>query len=82
MPHAPHSPVESRTLPEPSAGRQFTLRRRRAAAKLGMTVSLGVLVITGMNGSRASRRWHVAAGAALIGFSAWHHQLYPSSKRQ
>lgn len=56
-------------------------RAERNLVKAGMTVCLGVLVFTGMNRSPSSRRWHVLAGAALVGFSAWHHWLYPSSTR-
>ncbi len=65
------------------AGRGGVPSRRgeKNLAKLGMTVCLGLLVFTGMSSSPSSRRWHVLAGAGLIGFSAWHHWLYPSGNR-
>lgn len=56
-------------------------RNKRELAKLGMTVCLGVLVVTGLCRSRTSRRWHAAAGVALVGLSAWHHFLYPPPPR-
>jgi hypothetical protein len=57
-------------------------RTTRDLVKLGLTVSLGVLVLTGMSRSRSARKWHVAAGAALVGLSAWHHLLYPSTSKK
>lgn len=58
-----------------------TRRTKRELAKLGLTVCLGVLVATGASRSRTSRRWHIIAGTALVGFSVWHHFLYPSTNR-
>ncbi len=55
---------------------------QREAAKLGMAVSLGTLVTTGLL-SRLSGTWspgarnlHLCAGVALVGFSYWHWTLY------
>ncbi len=76
MTHTTEYPAD----PSPDArrpDRAHSTRQAREVAKLGMTVSLGALVLTGMSRSRTARRWHVVAGAALIGFSAWHHLLYP-----
>lgn len=74
------SPQQS-TVPPIEAQRSMrarSTRQAREAAKLGMTVCLGALVLTGLSRSRSARRWHLVAGAGLIGFSAWHHLLYPS----
>ncbi|NCC26197.1 MAG: hypothetical protein EOM25_13545 [Deltaproteobacteria bacterium] len=50
--------------------------RDRHLAKLGMSVSMGVLIFTGFHRTRETRPWHVLAGASLVGFSIWHHMLY------
>jgi len=58
------------------------IARRRGQAKLGMAISLGALVATGIaSGMRGSwtpgaRTLHVCAGVALVGFSYWHVTLY------
>lgn len=60
------------------------LASRRALAKTGMTVSLGLLLLTALAGTRRrtlSRAVHLWSGAALAGFSLWHHCLY-QGKRQ
>ena len=56
--------------------------RQREQAKVGMAVSLGVLVTTGFL-SRLAGAWtpgtrnvHLCAGVALVGFSYWHWTLY------
>ncbi|MBG0774898.1 MAG: hypothetical protein H0S85_00495 [Desulfovibrionaceae bacterium] len=48
-------------------------------AKVGLTAVLGVLTVTGFVRSRGARRLHLAAGAALLGLSLWHHTLYQRS---
>jgi hypothetical protein len=53
----------------------------RALAKAGMTISLGALVWTGFVRTRGSRRLHRLAGLSLVGFSLWHHALYPKKTR-
>lgn len=80
--------LENASLPEPSpqprthqeGGSPRTQRKslvsRRSAAKAGMTVSLGALVVTGFMGGRKSKALHMISGMALIGFSYWHHTLY------
>lgn len=77
--------------PRPKAAAQaaqgLSLARQRELAKVGMTLSLAVLVVTGFTGARKrgpSRTLHLAGGAALIGFSLWHHCLYgkPAAKPQ
>lgn len=64
-------------------GRQDTsLTQKRSLAKLGMSVSLGALVVTAFAGGRRARNWHILAGGALVGFSAWHHALYGQTGRR
>lgn len=58
---------------------------RRALAKAGMTVSLGLLLVTALTGTRRrtlSRAVHLWSGAALAGFSLWHHCLYPGRAKR
>jgi hypothetical protein len=58
------------------------LERKKTAAKTGMTLSLGVLVVTGLMRDRRARTLHVWSGVALVGFSAWHHRLYRPALRK
>ena len=69
------------TLPAP-CGREAKGLDSRTLAKHGMTVSLAALVATGFIRGTTSRRLHLAAGVALVGFSLWHHSLYPTSNRK
>ena len=52
------------------------LKDKKKYAKIGMTVSLGVLTATGFMRGTGSKTLHIWSGAALIGFSLWHHMLY------
>lgn len=54
---------------------------QRELAKLAMTASLGLTVITAlfMKGKMA-KRLHTGAGIALVASSIWHHQLYQPVK--
>lgn len=67
--------------------RNSDIARQRAQAKLGLTVSLGVLVASGlasrMDGpwTQGARTLHVCAGVALVGFSYWHLTLYQQPVR-
>ncbi len=63
-----------------TAGRRRSLASERELAKLGLVVSMGVLVATGLSRTPSSKRWHILAGAAFIGLSAWHHLLYSPAK--
>lgn len=63
-----------------------TLQTRRTLAKAGMLAAMGVLTWSAMAGRRVLRRYHPAAGVALLGFTAWHMMLYqrrtvPTKKR-
>lgn len=62
-------------------GRSET-ERKREAAKIGMTLSLGAVVATGLMKGRGARTLHILSGMALIGFSLWHHNLYQPSGRE
>lgn len=53
----------------------------RELAKLGLALSLGALVATGLNGSPSARKWHLLAAGAMVSLGAWHVSLYrPSGK--
>lgn len=57
------------------------LSSQRRFAKNAMIVSLGITTISGlMMHGKAARYLHYTAGAALVGFSIWHHQLYPATR--
>jgi hypothetical protein len=62
--------------------RRTGLDRKKSAAKLGMTLSLGALVATGLMQGRGARTLHIWSGIALVGFSFWHHSLYQSPSRE
>lgn len=61
--------------------------RQRGQAKIGMSLSLGALVATGllsrMDGpwNPGARTMHLCAGVALVGFSYWHLTLYQNHAR-
>lgn len=66
--------------PAPAGTAGGAAASRRSSAKAGMTLSLGLLLLTAFAGARKrslSRAVHLAAGAALLGFSLWRHCLYP-----
>jgi hypothetical protein len=47
-----------------------------------MAASLGVLVWSALGGRRLLRRYHVLAGVALLGFTAWHLNLYKTRESE
>jgi len=55
---------------------KITLEDKKKYAKTGMTVSMGVLAVTGFMQGKGAKALHIWSGAALIGFSLWHHMLY------
>ena len=67
-----------RTAPAKTPGRtgRREMESKRSLAKLGMTVSLGSLVVTGLMRGAGARKAHLWSGLALVGFSVWHHNLY------
>ncbi len=60
----------------------MTSTKKKTAAKVGMTASLGSLVVTGLSKGKLFRRFHVASGIALIAFSVWHYSLYQKKKKE
>ncbi len=64
-----------------NALKDIPLDTKKEIAKIGMTASLGTLVVTSFNlKSKTSKTLHVVSGATLVGFSLWHHFLYQPSK--
>ena len=62
---------------------KIDLDTKKEIAKIGMTASLGITVATSFYmKNRLAKRVHVVAGAALIGFSLWHHLLYQPQKNK
>ncbi|MDR1460057.1 MAG: hypothetical protein LBI78_00225 [Campylobacteraceae bacterium] len=60
-----------------------TLKTKKEIAKVGMTLSLGILTASAfMLKNKTAKKVHVAAGVALIGFSYWHHKLYQSGNKK
>ncbi len=61
------------------------LETKKEIAKIAMTASLGVAVITAPflkgNRSRTLKNIHTGAGALLAGAALWHHFLYQPEKR-
>lgn len=53
-----------------------TIAQQRKAAKLALSVALGVTAASGFVRGKAARRLHVWAGVATVGLAAWHHLLY------
>jgi hypothetical protein len=53
----------------------LTLKNKKKVAKMGMTISLGSLVLTGIMHFKGHKSLHTWSGIALLGFSFWHHRL-------
>ena len=53
----------------------LTLKNKKTAAKMGMTISLGSLVLSGLMRFKGHKSLHTWSGIALLGFSFWHHRL-------
>lgn len=53
----------------------------RTVAKVGMSVSMAALVLSATGSGNRHRRMaaHTWQGLALVGFSVWHYNLYPSA---
>ncbi len=56
--------------------RRLHLEEKKQVAKIGMTLSMGALVATGLMRGRGAKLLHLWSGIALIGLSAWHYHLY------
>ncbi len=65
------------------AVKNIPLDTKKEIAKIGMTASLGALVVTSFDmKSKTSKTIHSVAGATLVGFSLWHHFLYQPDKKE
>ena len=53
----------------------LTVKNKKKVAKVGMTISLGSLVLTGFMHFKGHKSVHTWSGIALVGFSIWHHRL-------
>ncbi len=60
----------------------MTSIEKKTAAKVGMTASLGSLIVTALNKGKLFRQFHLASGIALIAFSVWHYSLYQKKKKE
>lgn len=61
----------------------WDLETKREVAKIGMTASLVTLVATSFYlKTKTMKTLHTAAGAAMVGFSFWHHMLYQPNKKE
>ena len=70
-------PTRRIDLKEPASA----LRKRKAAAKMGMTGSMGALVISGFLKFHHAKSLHIYSGFGLLAFTLWHHLLnQPRSK--
>jgi len=59
------------------------LDTKKEIAKIAMTASLGVTVATSFfMKNKKIKTLHTVAGAALVGFSLWHHLLYQPDKKE
>ena len=53
----------------------LTVKNKKKVAKVGMTISLGSLVLTSLMHFKGHKSVHTWSGIALVGFSIWHHRL-------
>lgn len=63
---------------------KIDLETKKEVAKIAMTATLGVTVLTApfLKGNRTLKNIHTGAGALFAGFSLWHHLLYRSDKKK
>jgi len=75
---------ESEIQPKAKGGifSQIDLDTKREIAKIGMTASMGITVVTSFYmKNKFMKNLHIGAGVALVGFSFWHHMLYQANER-
>lgn len=62
---------------------KIDLEVRKEIAKVTMTASLGVAVVTAplLKGSKIMKSIHTGAGVLFVGLSLWHHFLYHPDKK-
>lgn len=62
---------------------KLDLDTKKELAKIGMTASMGITVVTSLYMKNKTMKYlHVGAGVALVGFSYWHHSLYQGDKKK
>ncbi|AXH12401.1 hypothetical protein [Halarcobacter bivalviorum] len=62
---------------------KFDKELQREAAKIGMTATLGVTVVTSLfMKNSAAKKAHIIAGSAFCGFALWHTFLYDSKSKK
>jgi hypothetical protein len=62
---------------------KLDLDTKKELAKIGMTASMGITVLTAFYMKNKTMKYlHIGAGAALVGFSYWHHMLYQPDKKK
>jgi len=60
---------------------KFDLEIQKEVAKIGMSATLGVTVVTSMFMKNSiAKKSHIVAGVAFCGFALWHHMLYQPKK--
>ncbi len=57
---------------------------KKEIAKIGMTATLGVTVLTSpfLKQRKSIKNIHTGAGALFVGFALWHHFLYQPDKKK
>ena len=61
---------------------KFDKELQRETAKIGMTATLGVTVVTSLfMKNKAAKKAHIIGGVAFCGFTLWHTLLYDSKKK-
>ncbi len=62
---------------------KLDLDTKKELAKIGMTATMGITVVTSLYMKNKTMKYlHVGAGVALVGFSYWHHTLYQGDKKK
>ncbi|WP_121626219.1 hypothetical protein [Poseidonibacter antarcticus] len=62
---------------------KFDKELQRETAKIGMTATLGVTVVTSLfMKNKAAKKAHIIGGVAFCGFTLWHTLLYDSKKKK
>lgn len=57
--------------------KSLDLSTKKELAKIGMSVSMGLVVLTAFNTkNKFSKNLHILSGVALVGFSYYHTKLY------
>ncbi len=63
---------------------KLDLETKKEIAKVAMTASLGVTVVSALflKKDKTMKQIHTGAGVALAGFCLWHHFLYQPAKKK